>query len=485
MKTQKTAVPSNTNIERTLKNAISGNLIRREDTALIFYDLDFLQSRVRELISVFPSGTLHALAIKANPLVRILHFTKNIHPRIGVEAASPGEVNLALKSGYLPGQIVYDSPVKTRYDLEFALKAGVHINADSLSEISRIDGLFQEMGRRPELFPSGEPKAIAPSFPGSIGIRINPQVGIGTIVESSVAGEYSKFGVPIKHQRALLEIAFLKHEWLTGMHLHVGSQGCNIQMLVDGIGIVYDFMKEINEKRIQKGFRPISIFDIGGGVPISYRHDEEPPSMEAYVAAIRDRAPGLFGMEAIIQSKTDHGLYPEKKRALVLQQSGQPTGISTDAPTLITEFGRWVYTHAGWTVSRVEYVKHDPDIDTAMLHVGADLFLRECLNPKDWNHEYSVFGPNGNLKTGRNEKPYNLAGPLCFSGDILAREVSLPTIEEGDYLVIRDSGGYTFSMWSRYNSRQTPRIAGYFNDGKKFEILKEREELNDIVDFWQ
>jgi len=473
------------NIQRTLKNAITGGLIRREDTALIFYDLDFLQIRIRKLISSFPPGSLHALAIKANPLIRIMDFARNIHPRIGVEAASPGEVNLALKTGYLPGNIVYDSPVKTRDDLEFALKAGVHINADNLTELNRIDMLIREMVRGNNPLSSGEVQGIPPPCHGTIGIRINPQVGLGTIHESSVAGEYSKFGVPIKYQRDALAEAFLKYDWLTGIHLHVGSQGCNIQMLVDGIGILYDFMKEIDEKRLQKGFRPISIFDIGGGLPVSYRQDEEPPSMETYVAAINRRAPGLFEWQVSSPKIKDNGPKPRIKRTSDLIHTGPLADRSTRTPTLITEFGRWIYTNAGWTVSRVEYVKRDPGIHTAMLHVGADLFLRECLNPKDWGHEYIVFDSNGNLKTGVHEKPYNLAGPLCFSGDILARKVNLPNMEEGDYLVIRESGSYTFSMWSRYNSRQTPRIVGYFNDGEKFEILKDRERMNNIFDFWQ
>jgi diaminopimelate decarboxylase len=151
--------------------------------------------------------------------------------------------------------------------------------------------------------------------------------------------------------------------------------------------------------------------------------------------------------------------------------------------SLLTEFGRWVYVNAGWTVSRVEYMKHDPGINTAMIHAGADLFLRECLNPKSWPHEYSVFNKSGNLKSGNDVTPYNLAGPLCFSGDILARNVELPIVEEGDYLVIHDTGGYTFSMWSRYNSRQTPRIIGY--QGGEFKILREREGFDEVMDFWR
>lgn len=432
-------------IEQALRSAILQGRIRKEDTATIFYDLTFLEERIRYLTSCFPPATLHGLAIKANPLLRIMEHVRGVSPNIGVEAASIGEVSLALQAGYRPDQIVYDSPVKTLADLEFALKTGIHINMDNLSELERVDKI------RNETSTTGAGKlGASQESTSTIGLRINPQVGLGTIQESSVAGEYSKFGVAIKNNRKELEHVFLTYPWLTGVHLHVGSQGCPLGMLAEGIGLLYDFALEMNERRSEKGFPHISIFDIGGGLPVSYHSDTTPPLMEDYVTEILKRAPKLF-----------------------------------DSFRVITEFGRWTYTNAGWTVSRVEYVKHDPGINTAMLHVGADLFVRECLNPRDWPHEYSVFDQAGNLRQGCDEHPYNLAGPLCFSGDILAKGVILPEIKEGDYLVIHDSGGYTFSMWSRYNSRQTPRILGYYNDGERFDLLKERESLEELHRFWK
>lgn len=418
-----------------LRLAISKGLIREEDTSIIFYDLSFLASRIHFLTSVFPDNALHGLAIKANPLARIMEFVRGIAPNIGVEAASICEVHMGLKSGYRPDQVVFDSPVKTIPELEFAIKTGIHINIDNLFELERV--------KKITLYGNSIPK-------GTIGLRINPQIGVGTIAGSSVAGEYSKFGVPFHIFRSDLEEAFLTCSWLTGVHLHVGSQGCPMHMLVDGIGVLYDFAEEMNLKRNLLGMPPISIFDIGGGLPVSYHSVTAPPSMEEYAARIMERAPQLFN----------------------------PASFK-----LITEFGRWTYTNSGWTASRVEYVKRDPTINTAMIHVGADLFLRECLNPKDWQHEYSVFDKEGRLKTGIDTHPYNLAGPLCFSGDIIAKNVTLPRIEEGDFLVIHDTGGYTFSMWSRYNSRQTPRIIGY--QGEQFEVIKERESLEELAGFWE
>ncbi len=291
---------------------------------------------------------------------------------------------------------------------------------------------------------------------------------------TSIWNKYSdyggKFGIPLTTKKEELIRAFLDNDFLTGMHLHVGSQGCSLDMLVEGTGRLYDLMLEINRLTMErKGFSQITTFDIGGGLAVSYFRDKKPLPMEDYVEALKKRAPLLFSRNA----------EPGTRNAERKTQNAGP-GIR-----LITEFGRWTYTNSGWTVSRVEYVKQDPLINTAMLHVGADLFLRECLNQKDWSHEYTVLDSDGNIKTGRAANPWNLAGPLCFAGDILAKNVSLPVIQEGDFVVIHDTGGYTFSMWSRFNSRLTPRIIGYYNDGEEFVLLKEKEDLEDLIRFWK
>jgi diaminopimelate decarboxylase len=416
-------------IHHTFGEALKQGFVREEDTAVIFYDLEYLKERLEYLKSVFPSSTLHGIAIKANPLFRILEMMKEMD--LGIEAASIGEVSFSLKAGFSPGKIVYDSPVKTVRELETAMEAGIHINTDSISEIERIALLKKKMSTK-----------------STFGVRINPQVGTGSILESSVAGEYSKFGVPIKTGRSALLDAFSKHEWLTGVHLHVGSQGCPVELLLNGIGVVFDFVSEVNKKH---GKQQITVFDIGGGLPVSYDRRHTPVSMEDYGKQIKLRFPELF----------------------------------TEKFILITEFGRWANVNAGWTISRVEYVKRDPGINTLMIHTGADLFVRECLNPTSWQHEYTLLDRNGIPKSGKLDTPYNLAGPLCFSGDILAKNIHLPVAEEGDYLIIHDTGGYTFSMWSHYNSRQSPRIVGYHRDGKVFEILKERGSLEEVGGFWE
>jgi len=413
------------------KHAFRQKLVDQADTSLIFYDLDHITARIHEIISVFPDSALHTAAAKANPLINMLKHVKRLE--VGVEVASLPELYLAEKTGFRSEKIVFDSPAKTIDELKYALSLGVHINIDSLQELDRLAGLKEKI-----------------KSTSAIGLRINPQVGVGKIAVTSVAGEYSKFGIPLKENYDRLIEKYLRYDWLTGIHLHIGSQGCDLDMLVEGIDRVYKLVNDINAQLMkQSQVRAIKIFDIGGGLPVSYSENQPSPTMAEYAGAIRSRCPDLF--------------------------SGKFR--------LITEFGRYIYANSGWVVSRVEYVKPAANIKTAIIHVGADLLLRECYNPEYWHHDISVIDSRGKVKSGDLE-PYTIAGPLCFAGDIIAREIQLPSIDPGDYILIHDTGAYTLSMWSRYNSRQIPRVIGYYGQGDNFEILKSRESLDDIAKFW-
>jgi diaminopimelate decarboxylase len=126
----------------------------------------------------------------------------------------------------------------------------------------------------------------------------------------------------------------------------------------------------------------------------------------------------------------------------------------------------------------VEYTRPD---GIAVIHLGADAFIRTALRPEEWFHEVEVFDPEGRPKSGPLTE-WSIAGPLCFSGDFVARQRLLPPIEPGDVIAIRDTGAYTLSMWSRYNSRLAPAVYGF--DGGALRLLKARETTGDILHFW-
>lgn len=421
-------------ISKAVQGAIEkGAIVPNVDTSSLFYCFGLTRERLQELKEAFPSETLHAIAVKANPLSEVLKFVSA--SGVGLEAATLPELHISLATGLPANQIVYDSPVKTLDDLVYAINAGCHINADSLDELARIDDVLSQLDE------------VTASF----GLRINPQVGDGVITSTSVAGEYSKFGVPLAERRSDIFAAYLRYPWLAGIHIHIGSQGCEMQMLLDGAEILDTFVVELESFLHQNGrARKISKIDIGGGLPAHYDPTVEPPSMTKYAQLLCESAPNIFSGDRQI----------------------------------ITEFGRHVHASSGFVVSRVEYVKYEATKNTLMTHVGADMFLRECYRPDDWYHQIIVLRPDGSIKECEDMETYNVAGPLCFAGDIIARDRLLPRVEPGDYIVVMDSGAYTIAMWSRYNSRQMPAVIGYGHKDGEYTIIRSRETLDEVLAFW-
>jgi diaminopimelate decarboxylase len=423
--------PSAEQIAAVTRQALAAGYLSDTAPALILHDLDLLQARLRQLHAAFPAGTLHAVAIKANPLVALLQTV--VASGAGLEAASLEEVHLGLAAGCPPPRLVYDSPAKTVSDLAQALRLGIRINADNADEIARIAALR-------ETIPSES----------VIGLRVNPLVGEGRIPITSVTGRSSRFGMAWHEDPTRLVDLFAQSPWLTGLHVHVGSQGCDLGLLTAAIRRAHELLVTINARL---GHRQVTQLDIGGGLPTCYDGAHpEPPSLAGYVAALRQAVPALF----------DGSVH------------------------LVTEFGRSLHVNCGWAVSRVAYVKDVADGQVAVMHVGADCFLREAYHPQDWPHEFLLLTPDGQPQPATGLRPWTVAGPLCFAGDIIGRDVRLPTVAPDDLLVVRDVGAYTYSMWSRHCSRGMPTILGYAGSADPvFELLRERETAADLVAFWQ
>ncbi len=396
--------------------------------AAVFHDLGMMRAKVQTLQRLFPDGTLHAVAIKANPLIEVLG--EIVALGAGLEAASMEEVHCALAAGCPPERIVYNSPAKRVDDLADALRLGLHINADTLDELDRIDTLLGSMDTT-----------------STVCLRINPLVGSGAIAITSVANRTSKFGVLLESEQSIVDV-FRRYSWLSGLHLHVGSQGCEVEMLVEAARIILDLRVRIHEAT---GRTQITTLNMGGGLPWAYRDETSPPSPENYVELLKREVPELFENDL----------------------------------TLITEFGRSVQAGCGWAASQVEYVKEDRDPHMAVIHLGADFLMRTAYHPDDWPHRLSVLNSEGEVKDG-DLVPQTIVGPLCFSGDIIARSRLLPRIEPGDWIVIHDTGAYTLGMWTRHCSRGMPLVLGYGEGVVEagFKTLRRRETPEDIAAFW-
>ncbi len=141
-----------------------------------------------------------------------------------------------------------------------------------------------------------------------------------------------------------------------------------------------------------------------------------------------------------------------------------------------------MHAPAGFTVTEVAAVKKQGAQWHAILHAGADLFLREAYQPGQWYHRMAVIS-NGEVSTDGPQESYHLGGPLCFGGDQIARNRHLPAMHRGDHLLILDTGANSFALWSRHCSRAFPKVVWVEEGG--LHVVKQRESELDISRFWQ
>ncbi|WP_329051496.1 diaminopimelate decarboxylase [Streptomyces violaceus] len=413
--------------EHILRAAVQQGLLDPEGSALAgFVDFDGVAETVDSLHRAFPGSlrVLHAFAAKANSLVPVLAELRRLG--MGCEVATGGELDRALAAGFPPDRIVFDSPAKTRAELERALGLGVTINVDNFQELSRIDTILA--GRPPR---------------SRIGVRVNSQVGGGTIAAMSTATPTSKFGIALTDQdsRERLLRAFEEHPWLTWVHTHAGSQGCPLSLMAQGVAQAVEFAEEVNGR---VGQRQVIGIDIGGGLPVNFATDEVSPGFDTYVDQLREHAPALFS-----------GRYE-----------------------IITEFGRSILAKNGFMAAYVEYTKTTGGRPIALTHAGVQVATRTVFHPDAWPLRIAAHDPSGGAKHGRPVRQ-DIAGPACFAGDLLARDRALPPLEPGDIVVLPDTGAYYFSTPFHYNSLPEPavhavRISG---DGQvRFELVRPAQQ---------
>lgn len=416
--------------EESVRQAVAQGKLNEEESPLVMmYNLDQFKNMLKGAKDAFPSNFLHTIAVKANP---VLSFLKLVCAEdMGVETASAGELHIALNAGFSPKRIVFDSPAKTKAELKLALEKGIYLNIDN----------FQEFDRVKELLATGQYKDTL------IGIRVNPQVGGGKIEALSTATATSKFGIPTEYLDKLYEL-YLSHEWLNGIHVHVGSQGCPLDLIAQGIRKVVDIALKVNEERPGQ----IKYIDIGGGLPVNFDTEEVSPTFTEYSAVLQKHIPELF----------------------------QSTNF-----TVLTEFGRTYNAKVAIVAAKVEYTKISGGRGIAVIQGGADLFVRTIYLPEKWPLRVHVLDSTGKPKPDTPDTVlWDIAGPCCFAGDIVAHRRPLPKIEPGDIIVVHDTGAYYYSSFSHYNCRQAPPIYGYEAAVPKLTVMKKGETLDDTLRFF-
>ncbi|UQI43375.1 diaminopimelate decarboxylase [Streptomyces sp. HU2014] len=398
--------------EAAVRAAVRDGLVDARRPVAGLLDVRGVRGAVAALRAAFEEVTapgtevLHAFAVKAASLVPVLRLLAD--EGMGCEVASPGELALARAAGVPADRTVLDSPAKTDAELREALALGIAVNADSRQELARLDALVRS----------------APTA-SVLGVRVNPQLGAGSIGAMSTATATSKFGVALRDEgaRAWLVRAFVERPWLTRMHAHVGSQGCPPELMAEGVRTAYELAEEINRA---VGGQRVRTLDIGGGLPVNFASEEVTPSFRDYARLLDVTVPALFD-----------GRYG-----------------------LVTEFGRSLLAKSGTVLARVEYAKSAGGRRIAVTHAGAQVAARTVFAPGAWPLRVAAFDAEGRPKEGE-PVPQDVAGPCCFAGDLVAVDRPLPLLEPGDHVALLDTGAYYFSNHFTYNSLPRPGVYGY------------------------
>ena len=263
-----------------------------------------------------------------------------------------------------------------------------------------------------------------------ISFRINPDIDPKTHPYISTGLKKNKFGINIK--KSLEEYRHakrLKHIDIVGVDCHIGSQITDVAPFIDALKRIKELVVELQKEGIN-----INYLDLGGGLGITY-DEETPPHPNIYAQAIIKEVSNLNCM-------------------------------------LILEPGRVIVGNAGILVTKALYTKKSEDKNFVIVDAGMNDLSRPTL--------YGSFHGIQPVKLmKRSEFVADLVGPICESGDFLAKDRKMPQFERGDLVAIMSAGAYGFTMSSNYNSR--PRVPEVMVAGEEFYIIREREEYDDLI----
>ncbi|MDK8264106.1 diaminopimelate decarboxylase [Pseudomonas oryzihabitans] len=261
-----------------------------------------------------------------------------------------------------------------------------------------------------------------------ISLRVNPDVDAGTHPYISTGLKENKFGIDIADAEAVYaRAAELPNLQILGVDCHIGSQLTTLPPFLDALDRLLALIDRLAERGIV-----LRHLDLGGGLGVRYR-DEQPPLAGDYIQAIRERIVG---------------------RNL----------------TLVFEPGRFIVANAGILLTRVEYLKHTAHKDFAIVDAAMNDLIRPALY-QAWMAVEPVTARQGDARR------YDLVGPICETGDFLAKDREL-VLAEGDLLAIRSAGAYGFTMSSNYNTRG--RAAEVMVDGDQAHLVRRRETLEEL-----
>lgn len=355
-----------------------------------------VRERFDALRDAFPDARIQ-YAAKANTNPRVLRLLRERGATL--DTVSLGEIIAGERAGFEGDEMMYTSFAPSSEELREVVRRGVLVNVDS----------------------AGQMDTVLDAGADRVGVRVNPGVGAGHSDDVVTGGKGARFGVTPDDAAALFERALEAGAEPACLHAHIGSGFMKAEPLVRATERLCEIV----------GSLPVTpeYVDIGGGLGVPYRDDEETLDLDALGEGVRD----AFDIDA----------------------------------TLVIEPGRYLVAESTVLLTRVNTVGEGV--------VGVDAGFNTLLRPAMYDAYHAVT----NVSRSRDEAPigeYDIAGPICESGDYLARGREIAEPQEGDFLAVHTTGAYGYVMASRYNSRPLPAEV-LVDDG--VEVIREREGIEE------
>lgn len=334
----------------------------------------------------------------------------------GLDIVSGGELFRAMKVKADPKRIVYASVGKTSIEIDRAIRAGIlFFNVESLPELVVIERLCARSKKR-----------------ARVSVRVNPGVETHTHRYITTGTQQDKFGIDADTViRIYREKDKFPHLDIIGLHIHIGSQITESPPFIKAIKRVSSLIKILRNE----GHR-VDYLNIGGGLGITY-HKERPQTAEQFARAV----------------------IPLLERLNI---------------KLILEPGRFISGNSGILVTRVLYVKKTK----VKNFIIVDAAMNDLMRPTLYGAYHDIL-PVARRPSPVGHKKFDVVGPICESGDFLAKDRSLPLVKEGEFLAVMGAGAYGFSMSSNYNAR--PRCAEVMVIGPRYYVTRKRETYSDLI----
>lgn len=369
----------------------------------------------KSLTSNYPKVRIH-YAAKANSNLSVLKILEKEGAFLDV--VSPGEVSMALASGFSPDRILFTGTSVRTDELEFLVNSNVTVNIDSLSQLDRLLKL---------------------SVPKILSVRVNPEVGAGLHSHVITAGRQSKFGLWEANAMQAYETCKNAGVERFGIQMHIGSGILDSNPFVQALEKLLNIAEKVHE-RLGIVFEFV---DMGGGLGVPYKPEDKELDLEDF----SEKVLSLFKSRI-------------KKDGL-------------GEPFFCVEPGRYLVADTSILLTAVNTVKTTP----FKQFIGVDAGLNTLIRPTMYGSYHHILVAN--KLNAPEEATCDVVGPICESGDALAKDRRLPLIQEHDLLAVLNAGAYGFAMSSQYNAR--PRAAEVLVKHGKVMLVREREQLNDLM----